>query len=380
MKILFVDLLNTTYNGYVRDGVFKHSYDEAMGLHIAGHEVTFAYCGIKMDVPFKTQILSSKGYNDGCTIKRKDIYLTIKGKYDAIFLTTQFMTGLEPFMKAYINTPKYFIVHDCYKNSLFINMGAVNKMLKAKQYNSKIIGNSNFTKWLYQLDYEEKKQHYHKQNIILEEGEQIIDDCYKQFTYVARDYEIETFEQKNYSICIGKFTKLREQNRLTYFHKYQNNHLIHLFGSTYSEEEEDYYQKIKAKEQFGTYKTHKSKSSNEIFEISKYAQNNIISWPREGFGYTALETGLYGVPSIIVKRYEKHATEDYLKEANAYYETVYFKDKEKLYELIKNYKLDKNQRLLNAHNLKNHFTIEKFIKDRERLLNDFTIKKHNTLL
>jgi len=88
--------------------------------------------------------------------------------------------------------------------------------------------------------------------------------------------------------------------------------------------------------------------------------------------------GIYGVPTIVIRQGEDHATEEYLKKVGAFHKVFQIGSKDfytNLYEAMKSYKITLGERKENAKKFSDYFSIENYITERETLLQSKSIKK-----
>ena len=113
-------------------------------------------------------------------------------------------------------------------------------------------------------------------------------------------------------------------------------------------------------------------SDEDLREDAKYARNVVISCPVEGFGFTAFEMGIFGMPCVILKTGERHATEEYLKKLGASYVVVNTKGnkqwKKELYKAMEETKLTIEEKKANAQKFLNYFTLLNYIRERDNFI------------
>jgi hypothetical protein len=363
MKILIVNDLSKTLDfKIISDGMTKTSIDQASALSTV-NQVDFAYCGTEHhDYQFNSIILDVNA-PDKTRDKMKLLSKIVDVGYDIIIIHSQRCSKLEQFCQRFIDTPKIIFVHDC-PIDLFMYISLQKNIVKLKQLNCKIVTNSKYTHDRLNNLYRERLLYYGYEYI-----EQVCDMYSQCFTYINAQPTINN--ALKYSTNIGRIHPFKEPQRLLGIHKYSN-HGIHFFGrlDVFEPLALKLYQKIKtATELYPNYHIHINQEHEYINSYLQNAQNHVITWTNEGFGYTALEAGIYGVPSVIVQRYDRHATAEHLQQIGAAYTIVDYKDRRALYDIVDQYSLTLEQRKENSIKFLQYYTLENYIKDLHIIIN-----------
>lgn len=395
MKILILDALTQTVDidKPFTSGVIRSALNDAYGMS-NGYDVIYAYFGKEVyDKPFKTFSLGAKGLKD-CTwnntklsgmtlnkVKDNIMHKLFTLKFDVMIIHLHsYSSYINDLCKYFEDIPKVFVIHD-FILDVFTASNMMKKMLDIKHYkNNIIISNSEFTKHLGNFIYKKRYEHIKELckdiiNLDFEDKDKFVDRAWKYFVYTNQKEPL-AYENKEYSINIGRFDLDKGSQRLLMLHKY-NDFKVKLFGSydPYHDPDKKYYNKLLniSKEYPNTYEICEKYSDEQLKEKAKYANNIVISCDHEGFGYTAYEMGLLGIPSIIIadKRVEyKHATEDYLKHISVPYKKIHTKNREELYNTMKNFNLSLTQKKELSYKLIKYFSIDNFINDRLNAFNE----------
>lgn len=400
MKILVLDTLIQTvdFDRPVRGGLVKSAILDVNAL-AEKHDVFYMYYGKPTtNYKFKSIILDDIGSKDWCLREKKKVSLahtkltkdipkmieSISSiKPDALIIHVCSKSRyLEEISKKFIDIPKIFIFHDGVSNDdLFGTVGIISTIVKLKKYNSLITTNSDYTKdsiSKVMIGRENDIKRFYP-NLREELGEdltkfQLFDKVYDYFVYYDNNAKLDIVENRGFSVNIGRFQKKKGVLDLLQLHKY-NNHEVRLYGvqdPVFDPGLKDY-KKIKdAEEHYDNYVVCEGYSDEELREDAKYGNNIVISCPVEGFGYTAFEMGVFGMPCVILKHGDRHATEEYLQKIGASYVTINKSGNKKwkmdLYEAMQNTKLSEDEKRENAQKFLDYFTLENYIKEREEFI------------
>lgn len=398
MKILIIDTLIQTvdFEKPVRGGLVKSAMMDAEALS-QKHDVFYMYYGKPTyDYKFHSVILDDIGSKDWCLKRNKNVSLAYhKLKLDIpkmisaisyinpdaiIIHVCSKSLYLEEIAKKFIDTPKIFIFHDgLLNNDIYGTIGILTTIFKLKKYNSLITTNSNYTKdsiiSVIQNRVNDIKKFFPGllDNIDVNTIE-LFDKVYDYFVYYDNKAKLDIVENKDFSVNIGRFQKKKGVLDLLHLHKY-NNHKIKLYGvqdPIFDPGLKDY-QKIKEMEQqHNNYIICENFLDKELREDAKYGNNLVISCTIEGFGFTAFEMGVFGMPCIILKHGKRHATEEYLTKIGASFISIDKKGnknwKSELYTTMLNLKLSIEEKKENAQRFLNYFTIDNYINEREKFI------------
>jgi len=395
MRILILDTLIQTvdFTQPVRGGLVKAVWNDAIALS-QKHDVFYAYYGKPtFDYKFHSVILGDKGAKDWCLKHnkktslahhklKKDIpkYIDIISTIDPDVLIINVESKsqyLEAIAKKFIDIPKIFVFYDGVSNNdLFGTAGIIGTILKLKKYNSLITTISEYTAdsiTQVMIDREKDMRQYYDfmKEIPDVNTYQLFDVCSDHFVYYDNNAKLDIVDNAGFSVNIGRYQKKKGVLDLLNIHKF-NNHIVKLYGvqDPVWDTGLEAYKKIKdAEEKYDNYEVCEAYSDEELREDAKHGNNIVISCTVEGFGYTAFEMGVYGMPCVILKQGERHATEEYLKKVGASYVVVDKKGnknwKEELYEAMLLTKLNRKEKKENAEKLLEYFTIENYIQERE---------------
>jgi hypothetical protein len=395
MRILVLDTLIQTVNfdEPVRGGLVKSAMLDVIALS-KGHDVFYMYYGKPTyDFKFTSVILDNIGSKDWCLKNnkkvslahhklKKDIPKMIEGissiNPDALIIHVCSKSQyLEEISKRFIDIPKIFIFHDGVSNDdMFGTAGIIGTILKLKKYNSLITTNSDYTKdsiSKVMIGREKDMRKYYKfMNEISDVNTfQLFDNVYDYFVYYDKNVKFDIVENTGFSVNIGRFQKKKGVLDLLNIHKF-NNHVVKLYGvqdPVFDPGLKDYEKIKKAESFYDNYIICEDFSDKELREDAKYGNNIVISCPVEGFGYTAFEMGVFGMPCVILKHGKRHATEEYLEKLGAQYVTINKKEnkkwREELYEAMLMTKLSIKEKKENAQRFLDYFTIDNYIKERE---------------
>lgn len=398
MRILVLDTLIQTvdFNQPVRGGLVKSAMLDVIALS-KNHDVFYMYYG-KPDYhhKFTSVILDDIGSKDWCLKQNKKVSLAhhkltqdipkmIEGisniKPDALIIHVCSKSRyLEKIAKKFIDIPKIFVFHDGVSNDdMFGTAGIIGTILKLKKYNSFITTNSDYTKdsiSKVMIRREKDMREYYKfmEEIKDVNDYQLFDKVYDYFVYYDDKVKLDIVDNAGFSVNIGRYQKKKGVLDLLNLHKF-NNHVVKLYGiqdPIFDPGLKDY-KKIKiAENNFDNYIVCESFSDEELREDAKYGSNIVISCNVEGFGYTAFEMGIFGMPCVILKHGERHATEEYLKKLGAKYVSIDKKGNKnwraELYEAMLMTKLSKKEKKENAQKFLDYFTIDNYINEREEFI------------
>ena len=398
MRILVLDTLIQTvdFNQPVRGGLVKSAMLDVIALSNK-HDVFYMYYGKPTyDYKFHSVILDSIGSKDWCLKNKKKVSLAhhklkqdipkmIEGisvvAPDALIIhvcsKSQYLVEVA---KKFINIPKIFIFHDGVSNDdMFGTAGIIGTILKLKKYNSLITTNSNYTKdsiTQVMINRENDLRSYYKfmEEIKDVNNYQLFDNVYDYFVYYDNNAKLDIVENMGFSVNIGRYQKKKGVLNLLNMHKF-NNHTVKLYGikdPVFDPGLADF-KKIKAHEkEYDNYIVCEGYTDKELREDAKYGNNIVISCPVEGFGYTAFEMGVFGMPCVILKYDQRHATEEYLEKLGAEYVSISMKGNKKwkaeLYEAMMLTNLSKRNKKINAQKFLDYFTIENYTNEREKFI------------
>lgn len=398
MKIVVLDTLIQTvdFDKPVRGGLVKSAMLDVNAL-AEKHDVFYMYYGKPTyDYKFHSVILDDIGSKDWClknnkkvslahTKLKQDIPLMIEGissiKPDALIIhVCSKSVYLEELAKKFIDIPKIFVFHDGVSNDdMFGTAGIIGTILKLRKYNCLITTNSDYTKDSISKVMINRESDMRKYYGFMKEIEdvntfQLFDKVYDYFVYYDNNAKLDVVENQGFSVNIGRFQKKKGVLDLLNIHKY-NNHLIKLYGvkdPVFDPGLKDYNKIIEAAEKYDNYIVCEEYSDKELREDAKHGNNIVISCTVEGFGYTAFEMGVFGMPCVILKHGNRHATEEYLKKVGAVYVSVNKKDnknwKEEFYNAMLMTKLSIHEKRQNAQKFLDYFTIENYINERENFI------------
>lgn len=398
MKIVVLDTLIQTvdFDKPVRGGLVKSAILDVNAL-AEKHNVYYMYYGKPTyDYKFQSIILDDIGSKDWClknnkkvslahTKLKQDIPLMIEGisfiQPDALIIhVCSKSVYLEELAKKFIDIPKIFVFHDGVSNDdMFGTAGIIGTILKLRKYNSLITTNSDYTKDSISKVMINRESDMRKYYGFMKEIEdvntfQLFDKVYDYFVYYDNNAKLDVVENQGFSVNIGRFQKKKGVLDLLNIHKY-NNHLIKLYGvkdPVFDPGLKDYNKIIEAAEKYDNYIVCEEYSDKELREDAKHGNNIVISCTVEGFGYTAFEMGVFGMPCVILKHGNRHATEEYLKKVGAVYVSVNKKDnknwKEEFYNAMLMTKLSIHEKRQNAQKFLDYFTIENYINEREKFI------------
>jgi hypothetical protein len=394
MTILVLDALTQTVDidKPFTSGVIRAALNDCYGMSNA-YDVIYAYYGLQpqKDLPFKVHILGPKGTKDYVPDNKKlsgmvinklkdDLVMQLSNlKFDVMIIHLHsYSSYVYDLCHVFRNIPKVFVVHD-FILDVFTSSNMMRVMRNIKQYpNNIIISNSEFTQYLGNYIYRRRHSSIISKglakNVLLDldhdDQNKFVDRAWKHFVYTNQSEPI-AYDNLGYSINIGRFDTDKRTYRLLRMHAY-NDHMVHLYGSydPYHDPDRQFYNSIldKQKKYPKSYKVLESLSDIELYQSARNANNIVITCEHEGFGYTAYEMAQIGIPSIVItdqKFDHRHATSDYMKTAGLDYQTVAIKDYQRLYDLMKNYKLTLSQKLDLSRRTIEYFSLQNFIADRE---------------
>lgn len=400
MRILVLDTLIQTvdFDQPVRGGLVKSAMLDINAL-AERHDVFYMYYGKPTyDYKFKSVILDDIGSKDWCLREGKKVsmahhkltkdipnMLGLIGdiKPDALFIHVCSKSKyLYEIAKKFIDIPKVFIFHDGVSNDdLFGTVGILSSIFKLKKYNSLITVNSDYTAdsitKVMKGRAEDIRKHYPgllEDNVPDLETYRLFDKVYDYFVYYDNNAKLDIVKNAGFSVNIGRFQKKKGVLDLLQLHKY-NNHEVRLYGvqdPVFDPGLKDYAKIKEAEEKYDNYVVCEGFSDEELREDAKHGNNIVISCPVEGFGYTAFEMGVYGMPCVILKHGERHATEEYLEKLGAEYVTINKagnkKWRDELYDAMMNTKLTLKEKEENALRFLDYFTMENYIDEREEFI------------
>lgn len=399
MKIVVLDTLIQTvdFDQPVRGGLVKSAMLDANAM-AEKHDVFYMYYGKPTyEYNFTPIILDDIGSKDWClknnkkvslahTKLTKDIPKMIAGiseiQPDALIIHVCSKSKyLEEVAKKFIDIPKIFVFHDGVSNDdLFGTVGILSTIFKLKKYNSLITTNSDYTKdsiTKVMINREDDIRKYYPKllnDVDDVKNYQLFDKVYDYFVYYDNNAKLDVVDNAGFSVNIGRYQKKKGVLDLLHIHKY-NNHSIRLYGvqdPVFDPGLKDYKKIKEAEANYDNYMICEGYSDKELREDAKYGNNIVISCPVEGFGYTAFEMGVFGMPCVILKHGDRHATEEYLDKLGAEYVTVNKKGnknwKEELYEAMLMTKLSVSAKRKNAQKFLDYFTIDNYIDEREQFI------------
>jgi hypothetical protein len=400
MRIVVLDTLIQTvdFDQPVRGGLVKSAMLDVNAL-AEKHEVFYMYYGKPtFDYKFQSVILDDLGSKDWCLREgkkvsqahqklTKDIPKMIETisniKPDALIIhVCSKSMYLDEIAKKFMDVPKIFIFHDGVSNDdLFGTVGILATVFRLKKYNSLITTNSDYTsdsitKVMKNRESDIKK-HYPgllEDNVPDVNTYQLFDKVYDYFVYYDNNAKLDVVKNAGFSVNIGRFQKKKGVLDLLKLHEY-NNHEVRLYGvqdPIFDPGLKDYNKILDAVEHYDNYTLCEGYSDEELREDAKHGNNIVISCTVEGFGYTAFEMGVFGMPCVILKHGDRHATEEYLQKVGAAYEVVNKKDnknwKGELYNAMMNTKLSFEEKKTNAEKFLDYFTLENYIEERENFI------------
>jgi len=396
MKVVVLDTMIQTvdFTQPVRGGLVKAVWNDVIALS-ERHDVYYAYYGkATYDYKFKSVILGKHGAKDWCLKNKKKTSLAHHKLKKDIPLYLETIAALNPdilvvnvesksqylveIAKKFIDVPKVFVFYDGVSNNdLFGTAGIIGMIIKLKKYNSVITTISEFTRdsiSQVMIDREKDMREYYgfMEEIPDVHTYQLFDDVFDYFVYYDNNAKLDIVDNAGFSVNIGRYQKKKGVLDLLQLHKY-NNHIVKLYGvqDPVWDTGLEAYKKIKdAEEKYDNYEICEAFSDEELREDAKHGNNIVISCTVEGFGYTAFEMGVYGMPCVILRHGERHATEEYLKKVGASFVSIDKKANKnwraELYEAMLMTKLSKKEKKVNAQKLLDYFTIENYIDERER--------------
>ena len=398
MRIVVLDTLIQTVNfdEPVRGGLVKAVWNDVIALS-ERHEVFYMYYGKPtFDYKFTSVILGDKGAKDQClAVKRKPSLghhelrkaspkireLIADIDADALIINVESKSKyLEDIAKQFVDLPKVFVFYDGVSNNdMFGTAGIIGTILKLKKYNSLITTISEYTRDTITQVMIDREADMRKYYGFMEEIEdvndiQLFDEVCDHFVYYDNNAKLEVVPNAGFSVNIGRYQKKKGVLDLLQLHKH-NNHVVKLYGvqdPVWDVGLKAYIKIKEAEDLYDNYTVCEAFSDEELREDAKHGNNIVISCPVEGFGYTAFEMGVYGMPCVILKQGERHATEEYLKKVGASYVVVDKKAnkkwKEELYEAMLMTKLSHEEKVENAQLLLNYFTLDNYINEREEFI------------
>jgi len=398
MRIVVLDTLIQTvdFTQPVRGGLVKAVWNDVIALS-ERHETFYMYYGKPtFDYKFHSVILGDKGVKDQClALKRKTslAHYELKKEVPKIIETICSIDPevliinvesksqyLETIAKKFIDIPKIFVFYDGVSNNdLFGTAGIIGTIIKLKKYNSLITTISDFTADIITQVMIDREPDMRKYYGFMEEIPDVLtyklfDAVCDHFVYYDNNAELDIVDNAGFSVNIGRYQRKKGVLDLLQLHKY-NNHVVKLYGiqDPVWDPGLKAYNKIKeAEDCCDNYIVCEGYSDKELREDAKHGNNIVISCPVEGFGYTAFEMGVYGMPCVILRHGERHATEEYLKKVGASFVSIDKKAnkkwKEELYEAMMMTKLSKKEKRQNAQKFLDYFTIEKYIDEREHFI------------
>jgi hypothetical protein len=390
MKLLILDALTQTVDidKPFTSGVIRAALNDSFGMAYGGYDVTYVYYGKEVyDKPFKTFSLGNKGLKDHTWNNTQLSGITLNKCKDSIFQKLfkldfdhmiihlhSYSSYITDLCKYFKTIPKVFVIHD-FILDVFTASNMMKKMLEIKKYpNTIIISNSSFTQYLGNFIY---KKRYEKiktvcpeiLNLDFDQSDKFVDRAWNYFIFTTQKEPL-GFENKNYSVNIGRFDGDKRVQRLLKLHKY-NDFKVKLFGSydPYHDPNKIFYNKLKqiTDNNPNSYEVCEGYSDEQLKDNVKYANNIVITCEHEGFGYTAYEMGLLGIPSIVIvdkKFLYRHATSDYLRKINVPFKEVHTINHEELYSTMKSFKISVTQKKDLSKQIITYFSLNNFIIDR----------------
>jgi hypothetical protein len=411
MRIVVLDTLIQTvdFDQPVRGGLVKSAILDANAL-AERHEVFYMYYGKPTyDYKFQSVILDNLGSKDWCLKEKKkvsqahqkltkDIPKMVTAissiKPDAMVIHVCSKSKyLDEITKKFQDIPRLYVFHDGVSNDdLFGTVGILSTVFKLKKYNSFLTVNSAYTRDTITKVMRNREEDIRKfypglleDNVPDVNTYQLFDKVYDYFVYYDNNAKLDIVKNAGFSVNIGRFQKKKGVLDLLQLHKY-NNHEVRLYGvqdPVFDPGLKDYKKIKEAEERYeDNYTICEGFSDEELREDAKHGNNIVISCPVEGFGYTAFEMGVFGMPCVILKHGERHATEEYLEKLGAEYVTINKagnkKWREELYDAMMNTKLSVSEKEENAQRFLDYFTLENYIDEREEFfkLAEEKIKKN----
>lgn len=407
MKILVLDTLIQTvdFDQPVRGGLVKSAMLDVIALS-ERHDVFYMYYGkATHDYKFHSVILDNIGSKDWCIKNHKSVSLShlklkqdipnmIKAisdiKPDALIIHVCSKSAyLEKIAKQFPDIPKIFLFHDGVSNDdMYGTAGIIGTILKLRKYNSLITTNSEYTKDSITKVMKKREKDMRKSYGFMEEipdvhTYQLFDKVYDYFVYYDNNAKLDIVDNEGFSVNIGRFQKKKGVLNLLKLHEY-NNHTVKMYGvkdPVFDPGLKDFQKITDAVDKYDNYILCEGFSDKELREDAKAGNNIVITCPVEGFGYTAFEMGVFGMPCVIAKHGNSHATEEYLQKVGASYVTIQMaknsKWKEELYEAMMTTSLTKEEKKINAQKFLNYFTIDNYIDERELFI-DLAKQKINS--
>ncbi len=401
MNIVVIDTLIQTidFKEPVRNGLVRSAMMDVEALCLR-HDVHFLYYGKKPDstCKWKPLIIGDLGVKDYCILEntdRKYSFLKIRKDLPVIlnllksvkpihgFIIHVFMNSkyLERIAREFPGVPKLFIFHDkVYNNNIFSLATMLKLMTALKKYpGSRILTNSDYTRQgiisLYKSRYRDIMDIF--SGAPVSDPLSCFDHVFRHFAFYSSPKKAQVVGNKDFSVNIGRYTRKKGIPYLFGLPAY-GNFKIKLFGQTDEifDRELKFFHRLQ--KYIRRYPEHfqlcRNYSTGDLFTEAKSGKNLIITCPVEGFGFTAFEMGKFGLPVVILKNGELHATEEYLNRIGASYLSVNLSEKtgykKQLYEAITSLELTKQEKALNAKRYLNYFTLANYVKEREDLLNN----------
>ena len=401
MRIVVLDTLIQTvnFNEPVRGGLVKSAMLDVIALS-EKHDVFYMYYDkATYDYKFTSVILDDIGSKDWCLKVKKKVSMAHQKLTQDIPKMVEEISSIKPdaiivhvcskskyldeISRKFIDIPKVFVFHDGVSNDdLFGTVGILGTIFKLKKYNSFITTNSDYTKDSITKVMRDREGDIRKfypglleDNVDDINSYQLFDKVYDYFVYYDNNAKLDIVKNAGFSVNIGRYQKKKGVLDLLQLHKY-NNHEVRLYGvqdPVFDPGLKDYKKIKEAEEKYeDNYTVCEGYSDEELREDAKHGNNLVISCPVEGFGFTAFEMGVYGMPCVILKHGDRHATEEYLQKLGASYVTVNKKANKKwrqeLYDAMMNTKLSYEEKKENAQKFLDYFTIENYINEREHFI------------
>jgi len=395
MKILVLDTLIQTvdFDQPVRGGLVKSAMLDVIALS-EKHDVYYMYYGKPTyNHKFKSVILDDIGSKDWCLKNHKAVSLShhkLKQdipkmielisdiKPDALIVhVCSKSVYLEKLAKQFAEIPKIFLFHDGVSNDdMYGTAGIIGTILKLRKYNSLITTNSDYTKDSISKVMRKREKDMRANYEFMKEIPdvntfELFDKVYDYFVYYDNNATLDIVDNEGFSVNIGRFQKKKGVLNLLKLHEF-NNHTVKMYGvkdPVFDPGLKDFQKILDAVDKYDNYILCEGFSDKELRDDAKYGNNIVITCPVEGFGYTAFEMGVFGMPCVIAKHGERHATEEYLKKVGAVYKTVQMaknpKWREEMYEAMLMTSLSKKDKKINAQKFLDYFTIDNYIKERE---------------
>jgi glycosyltransferase involved in cell wall biosynthesis len=409
MKIAVIDTLIQTidFDQPVRGGLVKSAILDVEALS-CDHDVSFLYYGKPWRKGrFHAISLDSLGSKDWCLKNKKKVSMAHHKLRKDTPLMLETLSEINPdaiiihvcsksnylyeIAKKFIDTPKIFMFHDGVSNDdLFGTAGILHTIVQLKKYGSFIVTNSEYTrdsitKVMIHRELDLRKFYPELMKEIKDVNTyQLFDKVYDYFVYYDPYTKPEVTDNENFSVNIGRYQKKKGVLNLLELHK-QSDHIVKLFGvkdPVFDPGLKDYAKIKEHTEKHMNYILCENFSDEKLREEARRGQNVVISCPVEGFGYTAFEMGIFGMPCVIVKIGERHATEEYLKKLGASYVAINAKGnrdwKKQLYKAVEETKLTVEEKKENAKKFLDYFTLQNYINEREAFIELAKKKIKNT--